>query len=84
MAARLSIIVPTHDGEGLDTLFASLEGQLRDGDEVLIVGDECDGHLDDVRFLVESAGFRYLAHNTGHHCWGHCQINEGMIYTRGD
>ena len=28
MAARLSIIVPTHDGEGLETLFASVADQM--------------------------------------------------------
>ena len=84
MAARLSIIVPTHDGDGLDTLFASLEGQLRDGDEVLIVGDTCDDEFTHIRFLVESSGFRFLSHNSGHHCWGHCQVNAGMQAATGD
>jgi len=81
---KLSIIVPTHDGDGLDTLFASLEGQLRDGDEVLIVGDTCDGELDNVYSKVSQAGFRYIAYNSGHHCYGHCQINYGITQATGE
>src|SRR5262245_6575165 len=75
---RLSIIVPTHDGDGLEALFESMIAQLAPDDEVLIVGDTRDGELGDVQRAVRAAGFRYLAHNSGHHCWGHCQINAGI------
>lgn len=84
MAVRLSIIVPTADGDGLDTLFISMAGQLAPDDEVLIVGDTHDGPLDAVRALVETHGYRYMEHDAGHHCWGHCQINEGMRHAAGD
>lgn len=84
MAARLSIIVPTADGGGLDVLFASLNGQLQDDDEVLIVGDTHDGPLFYVVEQVRAAGFTYLEHDAGHHCWGHCQINYGITQARGD
>lgn len=84
MAARLSIIVPTADGEGLDVLFESMADQLRPGDEVLVVGDIADGYLDDVEAFVEAHNHRYIEHNAAHHCWGHCQINEGMRRAHGD
>jgi hypothetical protein len=86
MAERLSIIVPTPDGEGLHTLFDSLYGQIRPGDEVLVVGDTHDGPLPFVQTLIDSIGppFRYLECDAGHHCWGHCQINHGMLAAAGD
>lgn len=84
MAARLSIIVPTHDGEGLETLFNSLEWQLQPGDEVLIIGDTHDGPLNAVEQFVSEHGFAFLPFDAGHHCWGHCQINEGMRRATGD
>lgn len=80
MAARLSIIVPTHDGEGLETLFDSLEWQLAPDDEVLIVRDTFEG----AAFIPTFRWARVLDHDAGHHCWGHCQINEGMRHARGD
>lgn len=82
MAARLSIIVPTHDGEGLDALFVSLEGQLQPGDEILLVIDTLDGVPD--LPPKPSMAIRAIAHNAGHHCWGHCQINYGMRRAQGD
>lgn len=84
MAARLSIIVPTADGEGLETLFASLEGQFQAGDEVLVVGDSHDGPPLGVAPAVWAAGHIYMEHNAGHHCWGHCQINYGITQATGD
>lgn len=81
MAARLSIIVPTHDGEGLDTLFASVEDQLIPGDEVLVVIDVFEyGAI----VLPELGSRRVFEYDAGHHCWGHCQINYGMAQARGD
>src|SRR5262245_49029845 len=80
MTVRLSIIVPTHDGEGLDTLFVSLEGQLSDADEVLIVLDTHDSEA----FVPTFAWAYVLDYNAGHHCWGHCQINHGMRHATGD
>jgi len=86
MAARLSIIIPTHDGDGLDRLLASIAPQLADGDEVLIIGDTCD---DPLALLAEKIGamgapYRFLPYNTGHHCWGHCQLNYGISQATGD
>ena len=86
MNSRLSIIVPTPDGEGLHALFESLYDQLGPGDEVLIIGDTHDGPLPFVEALIDHIGppFRYIAHDSGHHCWGHCQINYGMTMATGD
>lgn len=90
MAARLSIIVPTADGEGLDVLFASLEGQLTLGDQVLVVGDTHDGPVERAESLVVNHPhfplnvFDYIEHDAGHHCWGHCQIVHGMRHATGD
>lgn len=74
MAARLSIIVPTADGEGLDTLFDSLEWQLQVGDEVLVIRDT----LDTVPFIPSFKWARVIDYDAGHHCWGHCQINYAL------
>lgn len=81
---RLSIIVPTPDGEGLDALHASLAGQLAPGDELLIVGDTHGGELDAVEAWCNAHGATYLPYDAGHHCWGHCQINHGMRHAAGD
>jgi len=81
---RLSIIVPTPDGDGLDALHASLAGQLQPGDELIIVGDTHDGALPHVAAWCAAHGAQYLAHDAGHHCWGHCQINHGMRHALGD
>ena len=80
MAARLSIIVPTADGEGLETLFDSLEWQLHASDEVLIVRDTFEG----AAFVPTFRWARVIDHDAGHHCWGHCQINEGMRRAKGN
>ena len=80
---RLTIIVPTHDGEGLDTLFASVAHQLHAGDEVLVVGDTYDS-IPDLASVPGLEAMRYIEYNAGHHCWGHCQINAGMREARGD
>jgi len=93
MAARLSIIVPTHDGDGLDRLFESVEDQLQPGDEVLIIGDiygdalaggksPFNGYM--VDHSPQAGVYRWMAHDAGHHCWGHCQINYGITQARGD
>lgn len=81
---RLSIIVPTPDGDGLDTLAASLAAQRAASDELLIVGDTHDGPLPHVAAWCAAHDARYLAHDAGHHCWGHCQINHGMLAATGD
>jgi glycosyltransferase involved in cell wall biosynthesis len=86
MAARLSIIVPTHDGDGLNQLWSSVEDQLQSGDELLIVGD-CHGPegcpaLDPA--MVASPHVHVVMMTTDHHCWGHCQINYGITQARGD
>ena len=80
MAARLSIIVPTPDGDGLETLFDSLEWQLGPDDEVLVVRDTFEG----VAFIPTFRWAQVIDHDAGHHCWGHCQINEGMRHATGD
>ncbi len=82
MAARLSIIVPTHDGIGLDTLFASVKDQLLPDDEIVLVIDSHE-QLPPI-VVLPSYRMRVLSHDAGHHCWGHCQINYGITQARGD
>lgn len=84
MADRLSILVPTHDGDGLERLFASIAPQLAPGDEVIIIGDTYENPLIEVEALVTQAGYRFLPYDAGHHCWGHCQLNAGVAVARGD
>lgn len=83
---RLSIIVPTHDGDGLDTLFRSVEDQLIPDfhDELIVVGDVHDGSLFHVELRVRTKGYTYVPFDAGHHCWGHCQINHGITQAHGD
>lgn len=81
MAARLSIIVPTHDGEGLDSLWSSVKDQLLPRDELIVIEDTFEGQP---YLNLPSNRIRYLSHNAGHHCWGHCQINYGIAQARGD
>lgn len=86
MAARLSIIVPTPDGDGLDRLLASIDPQLCPTDEVLIVGDTHEAALLEVEALIVGKGapYRFLPFDAGHHCWGHCQLNYGVTHATGD
>lgn len=86
MAARLSIIVPTHDGDGLRRLFASIAPQITPADDVLIVGDTHDAPLSWLAAEIESMGppYRFLPFDAGHHCWGHCQLNFGISQAMGD
>ena len=84
MAARLSIIVPTHDGEGLATLFASIADQLMGGDEVLVVLDTHDSIATLPTVPFPAHHLMYYEHDAGHHCWGHCQINYGINQAHGD
>jgi len=82
MAARLSIIVPTHDGIGLGDLWASASDQLLPGDELLIVLDSYEG-APDVAYIGDPV-VTLIELDAGHHCWGHCQINYGITQAKGD
>lgn len=86
MADRLSILVPTHDGDGLHRLFESIAHQVRLDDDVLIVGDTMDAPLSWLASEIESMGapYRFLPFDAGHHCWGHCQLNYGITQATGD
>lgn len=90
---RLSIIVPTPDGGQLNFLAASLNPQLRENDEVIVVGDTASGITDHLRMTSvfcasqqrEGKNWRYFEYdNAGEHAWGHPQINFGMRYAVGD
>lgn len=83
-SSRLSIIVPTPDGDSLDRLIASMRPQLVAGDEVIIVGDTHEGPLPHVEGICRVHGFRYLEHDARGHAWGHPQINQGMRAATGD
>lgn len=59
---------------------------MLEGDEVIVVGDTRDGELPGVQSLVQEygPGFRYLAHDAGHACWGHCPLNHAVQFAEGD
>lgn len=83
----LSTIIPTPgQGRPLARCLRSLVEQVLPADEVLVVGDTCDGPLPEVEALVASFGapFRYIAFDGGRHTWGHEEINRGIELARGD
>ncbi len=84
MSNRLSIIVPTHDGEGLDTLFASVAYQLQLSDEFIIVLDTHTSVATLPTVPFPSHHLAYYELDAGHHCFGHCQINYGITQATGD
>ena len=64
----------------------SIAEQLAPGDEVIVVGDTHDYPLPGVESTVREYGkqFLYLAHDAGHHCFGHCQHNVGLAAAQSD
>ena len=82
-----SFVVPTHrEDRPLLRCLNSLSQQLGADDEVVVVGDVHDGPLPGVQTLLREFGppFRYLEHDAGHHCFGHCQANAALPFLRGD
>lgn len=53
---------------------------------MLIIGDTFDAPLAWLAAEIEGMGppYRFLPHDAGHHCWGHCQINYGITQALGD
>lgn len=87
MIPSFSFLVPTHrEDRPLQRCLNSIAPQLGSEDEVLVIGDTYDGPLPMVEHLVGAydGRFRYLAHDAGHHCYGHCQLNHGLERARGD
>lgn len=84
--SSLSLLVPTLGRPSLARALNSVKDQLASGDEVIVVGDTHDGELPEVEALVRDYGkqFRYLAHDAGHHCWGHCTLMYGINRANGD
>lgn len=80
----LSVIVPTPDGGFLGQLFDSIRPQLREADEVIVVGDTHSDPLTEVAEFVRGEGHRWLELDAGRHAWGHPQVNYGMSQARGD
>jgi len=88
MTPTLSIITPTQGRPSLRALAGTFLGDLRQGDEWVIV---LDTHpplpelgLTPTEIRAWSPRVRVLTHDAGHHCWGHCQLNVGMAAARGD
>lgn len=82
----VSFLVPTAGRPDLELCLRSIAFQLGSDDEVLVIGDTCDGPLRESERLVRSFGsqFRYLEHNAGRHDYGHAQMNAGMTHAAGD
>jgi glycosyltransferase involved in cell wall biosynthesis len=83
----MSLLVPTHrEDRPLQRCLESVQGQLKRGDEVIVIGDTHDGPLDGVEEIVKRFGhqYRYLPIDAGHHCWGHCQLDAAIAIAQGD
>lgn len=88
----LSIIIPTHDGEGLDRCLKSIAPQVQPGDEILIEKDDHEakpgGLLSEAAQIeLRETLYDYViveAHDAGYHAWGHPQRNYAMTAARGD
>jgi glycosyltransferase involved in cell wall biosynthesis len=82
----LTCLIPTAGRESLARCLRSLQLQQWRGLEVLVIGDTHDGPLPQTEATVRSFGprFRYLAHDAGHHCFGHCALNYGLEQAQGE
>lgn len=83
MMPTLSIITPTQGRAALERMLDSGVGQLRQGDEWLVVIDRHEMALRDEQAIVHRITpypyqVRVLRHDAGCHDWGHSQINHGM------
>lgn len=79
---RISIIVPTHDGEGLARCLASIRPQLGPGDEVVIAFDTHGGGASVARAADDR--IRCISYDAGYHAWGHPQRNMATMGATGD
>lgn len=96
MTPTISIVTPTQGRPTLERMIASGYGQLRQGDEWVIVIDSFAipdsayaGILDLVgRFVMGASAsgplLRVVGCDAGRHDHGHSQINHGMAKARGD
>jgi glycosyltransferase involved in cell wall biosynthesis len=87
-APTFSFVVPTHrEDRPLKRCLDSIAWQLGKEDEVIVVGDTCDGPLPMVEHLVSTydVRFQYLPHDAGgYHDFGHSQLNYGIARARGE
>jgi Glycosyl transferase family 2 len=82
-----SFLIPTHrEDRPLARCLDSVAPQLGPNDEVVVIGDTCDGPLPRVRDLVRDYGpqFLYLEHDAGYHDWGHSQLQYGIGQALGE
>lgn len=84
MTPRVSVIIPTRWRDTLRRTLRSIRSQAGPGDvEIVLVEDAHGQELPAVRAAAEEFGCVYAAHDAGHHCFGHCQINRGMRLATG-
>lgn len=80
----LSVIVPTHDGEGLDRCLASVMPQLAPDDEIIVAWDSHDDLPGNGWDQFDDPNVRALVHDAGYHAWGHPQRRVAQEWARGD
>jgi hypothetical protein len=79
MKPFLTVIVPTQGRTTLARTLASVREQAGPDDvEILVIADTHGPLVGDIEGPARKYGARYLEHDAGHHCWGHCQINVGL------
>src|SRR5260370_1108 len=85
MAPSISVLIPTAGRLDLRRALAAVVPQLKTGDEVIVIGDVVDVALPITENIVAEFGplARYIEHDAGHHCWGHCALNFGLTQARG-
>lgn len=82
----LSVVIPTAGRATLARCLASIRPQLRNRDEVIVVGDVLHGALPASEATVRRCGsrFRYVPFTDGRMTWGHAQCNAGLALAGGD
>jgi glycosyltransferase involved in cell wall biosynthesis len=82
----LSVLIPSQGRESLRRAVRSaMNAGLDENDELIVVADTHEVHDTDAlkqSILRMVANYRvpvrYMEIDTGHHCWGHCQLNHGL------
>jgi len=81
-----SFLIPTAGRPVLKNCLQSIVPQLREADEVIVIGDTLDGNLSATEQLIKRypGRVRYLTFKGQTHTWGHEQMNYGISHATGD
>lgn len=79
----ISVIIPTQGRATLERTLRSIGWIDPETEEVIVVVDAYEMDESEIQKVMERVkvfgrGFRAMACDSGHHCYGHCQINQGI------